>query len=245
LFEIIHPHPDPPPSRGRGISDSSIRRKHTQDSIQKPESSIAERIHIFAGSLRRIFWFLILAVMPVWGPGTDARGGDIYKYKDANGVLHFTDSPKKAGYQLYIRDRASRRPKWSNYAPDTYDLYLDQASQTYQLSFPLLKAMVKVESDFNPRAVSKKGAKGLMQIMPENYRSLQIADPFDPWQNIMGGAQYLRQMVDRYGDTRLALAAYNAGPTAVDQYSDIPPFPETTRYVQKVLHYFDYFKNLN
>jgi soluble lytic murein transglycosylase len=172
-----------------------------------------------------------------------AHGGDIFMYRDTNGVLHFTDSPKKGGYRLYLRDRETGKPGRNTYTPDTYDGYLDQASQAYQLAFPLLKAVVKVESDFNPRAVSRKGAKGLMQIMPENYRQLQIADPFDPWQNIMGGAQYLRQMLDRYGDTRLALAAYNAGPSAVDRYAAIPPYPETTRYVDKVLRYYDLFKH--
>lgn len=185
---------------------------------------------------------LVLVAILLLGSGSLVQAGDIFMYRDANGVLHFTDSPKKGGYRLYLKDRSRKRAVFSAYAPDTYDDYLDQASQTYQLAFPLLKAMVKVESDFNPRAVSKKGAKGLMQIMPENYPRLQIADPFDPWQNIMGGAQYLRQMLDRFGDTRLALAAYNAGPGAVDQYAAIPPYPETTHYVDKVLRYYDHFK---
>jgi soluble lytic murein transglycosylase len=185
---------------------------------------------------------LLVAVVLAWGSGQPVCWGDIYMYRDANGVLHFTDTPKKRGYRLYMKDRQRRRSGFNTYAPNTYDAYLVQASRTYQLSFSLLKAMVKVESDFNPRAISKKGAKGLMQIMPENYPSLQIVDPFDPWESIMGGAQYLRRMLNRFGDTRLALAAYNAGPSAVDQYAAIPPYPETTHYVDKVLRYYDYFK---
>ena len=186
----------------------------------------------------------LVGVILVWeGSFATALGGDIYMYRDANGVLHFTDSPKAGKrHRLYLRDR--QRGAWSpdNYAPDTYDNYLYQAAQTYQVDFPLLKAVVKVESNFNSRAVSRKGAKGLMQIMPSNYRLLQIDNPFDPWQNIMGGAQYLRLMLDRFGDTRLALAAYNAGPNAVDRYAAIPPYPETTRYVDKVLHYYAVFR---
>ena len=106
-------------------------------------------------------------------------------------------------------------------------------SQQYGVSFPLLKAIIKAESDFDPRAVSKKGAKGLMQIMPENFKLLGIKDPFDPSQNIHAGARYFKQMYDRFkGKLALSLAAYNAGPTAVERYNTVPPYEETEEYVE-------------
>lgn len=103
------------------------------------------------------------------------------------------------------------------------------------LSPRLVQAVVQVESSYNPRARSKKGAMGLMQLMPETARELGVRDPWDPSQNISGGTRYLRQQIDRFGDLTLALAAYNAGPTAVQRYRGVPPYAETERYVQKVL----------
>ena len=96
--------------------------------------------------------------------------------------------------------------------------------------------MVRVESDYNPRVISRKGAMGLMQLMPDTARHLSVTDPFDPEQNIRAGVQYISRLLDRYaGDLPLALAAYNAGPTAVDRYNGIPPFNETRRYVVKIM----------
>jgi soluble lytic murein transglycosylase len=102
---------------------------------------------------------------------------------------------------------------------------------------------MKAESGFNPKAISKKGAKGLMQIMPSNFRALGIKDPFNPRESIMGGALYLRQMLDRFnGEVHLALAAYNAGPDSVDRSGGIPPIRETENYVNKVMKYYKIFR---
>lgn len=102
----------------------------------------------------------------------------------------------------------------------------------------LLEAVVQVESGYNPDAVSSKGASGLMQLMPATAQALGVSDPFDPEQNLMGGAKYLRQQLDRFnGDEKKALAAYNAGPGAVTRYNGIPPYPETQRYVTKILSF--------
>ncbi|MBL8060931.1 MAG: lytic transglycosylase domain-containing protein [Chthonomonas sp.] len=98
----------------------------------------------------------------------------------------------------------------------------------------LLEALVSVESNFNPGAVSKSGAQGLTQLMPGTARALGVQDPFDPVQNLRGGAKYLRQMLGKYGDLSKALAAYNAGPGSVDRYQGIPPFRETQNYVRRV-----------
>lgn len=163
---------------------------------------------------------------------------DLYKYRDKKGVLHFSDTKRSKRYRLYHRHRTYRY-----YSSKKYDHYLTLASSHFGVSFPLLKAVIKVESDFNPHAISKKGALGLMQIMPANFKRLKISNPFDPWENIMGGAYYLSQLINRFkGNITLALAAYNAGENAVDRYNDIPPYPETINYVEKVLRYYNHFK---
>lgn len=103
------------------------------------------------------------------------------------------------------------------------------------LNHKLVQAVVQVESGYNPEAVSSKGAMGLMQLMPGTARMLGVSDAFDPQQNIRGGTLYLRQMLERFGDLKLALAAYNAGPGAVERHEGVPPYRETQRYITKVL----------
>lgn len=113
---------------------------------------------------------------------------------------------------------------------------IQAAARRYALDPALLTALIEVESDFDPQAASPAGAKGLMQLMDSTAASLGVSDPFDPVQNVMGGARLLRQLLDRYGgDLRLALAAYNAGASAVDQHGGVPPYRETQAYVSRVL----------
>lgn len=178
---------------------------------------------------------ILLLGMILLMPDTSIRA-DIFKYRDKNGVIHFTNTrpSSRQKFKVYIRERRPRRARFVS--SKKYDKIISEAARRHGLLFSLVKSVIAVESGFDSRSVSRKGAKGLMQIMPANYRALAIRDPFDPYQNIMGGTRYLKQMVDRYnGRLKLALAAYNAGPDAVDRYKGIPPFRETREYVQRVL----------
>ena len=169
---------------------------------------------------------------------------DIYRFIDENGVMHFTNTPTSSvhEYQVFIREK----PKIvSRYSSKKYDNIIADAAKRHGVSFSLLKAIIKAESDFNPRAVSKKGAMGLMQIMPRNINLLGVKDPFDPRENIDAGARYFKQLYERFkGKLALSLAAYNAGPQAVDHYKTIPPYEETEEYVKRVLKFFYNYKNL-
>jgi soluble lytic murein transglycosylase-like protein len=168
---------------------------------------------------------------------------DIYVYADREGVLHFTNVPtssQSSNYKVYIKETPQK--PLESYNEDLYDHVISEASNTHGVSFSLLKALIKTESDFNPRAISSAGARGLMQLMPENIKTLKIKNPFDPRENVMGGTWYLKQLINRFnGKLPLALAAYNAGPGVVEKYQRIPPFQETENFVKQVMEYYSLF----
>lgn len=160
---------------------------------------------------------------------------DIYRYVDEQGVWHFTNIKTDDRYELFIR--TPRRP--SPRRPEVYDDYIEAASRKFGVDSHMIRALIKAESDFDPKAVSKKGAQGLMQLMPETAATLQIKDPFDPRQNIQGGTRYFSELLKRFNnDPALALAAYNAGPESVENHRGIPPIAETKAFVEKVLTYY-------
>ena len=128
-------------------------------------------------------------------------------------------------------------------SPTPFEGEIQAAAQRPGLDPSLLKALIKQESNFNPKAGSPAGAQGLTQLMPGTARSLGVSDPFDPAQAIEGGAKYLKQQLDRFGgDVEKALAAYNAGPGAVQKFGGIPPYPETQNYVKKVMAYAEQYR---
>ena len=167
---------------------------------------------------------------------------DIYMYLDSDGILHFTNTPTSSNYKLYIKEKPRKLPGAEGLT-SRFDHLISEAAHTSGVSFSLIKAMIRVESNFDSEAVSRKGALGLMQIMPKNLEAFNIGDPFDPRENILGGSLYLQRLMKRYdGKLPLALAAYNAGPTIVDRYGYIPPIAETENYVKKVMKFYYVFQ---
>lgn len=164
---------------------------------------------------------------------------DIYRYRDKNGVWHFTNIKNDRRYKLYIR---SSKKKPSEYIRE-YENIIKQASRVFKVEPFLIKAVIKAESDFDNRAVSRKGAQGLMQLMPDTANDMEVEDPFSPEENIFGGTRYLSLLLERFkNNKRLALAAYNAGPEAVEEYGGIPPFSETISFVRRVLNYYKQYR---
>ncbi len=130
-------------------------------------------------------------------------------------------------------------PEWAGIAAAPFAATVQRAALYYQLPAELIWAVIKVESNFRDQAVSRAGARGLMQLMPRTARAIGLEDPLDPEQNILGGAYYLRHLANRYnGDLFFTLAAYNAGPGTVQRFGGIPPYPETQSYIRKVLTYY-------
>jgi hypothetical protein len=180
----------------------------------------------------------------------------IYVYEDPEtGEKFFSNIKMGENSRLYMvvatRNPFLEDPKNSakdiSFSPNLstkFDELFNEIATTYNLDPKLLHAIAKVESNYNPRAVSPKGALGVMQLIPSTARLVGVSDPFDPRENIHGGARYLRYLLDKFGDLTLALAAYNAGPKAVEAYGGIPPYAETQRYVRSVLSLYQRLKEV-
>ncbi|GHD81054.1 lytic transglycosylase domain-containing protein [Vogesella fluminis] len=187
---------------------------------------------------------LLAVLLLLLAPVVDAS---IYAFTDADGTTHFSNVPQDKRYRLVLSTphdsgevaagkrttgtqyRASQRARWSR--------LIDSTAQSLNMDAALLHAVIATESGYNWRAVSPKGAIGLMQLMPATAGRYGVTDPYDPGQNVRAGAQYLRELMGRFGsDLRLVLAAYNAGEQAVARYGNrVPPYQETMQYVPRVL----------
>ena len=164
---------------------------------------------------------------------------DIYRFKDENGVWHFTNIPSDPRYRLYIKEGGL---KAEQYIID-YDAIIHKAAEQFGVDAHLIKAVIMAESSFDPNAISKSGAQGLMQLMPTTADDMRVHDPFDPEENILGGTRYLSLLLKKFKhDKRLAIAAYNAGPKIVANHNSVPPIPETKRFVEKVMKYYMEFR---
>jgi soluble lytic murein transglycosylase-like protein len=165
----------------------------------------------------------------------------IYTRTDKDGVVHFTNVPTDSNFRMY------RPYDWQFIADYSshgrYDSIIRWASRKYGLESALIKAIIRVESNFNPHAVSPKGARGLMQLMPDTITHMDVKNPFDPRENIEAGVRLFRNLMSQLNeDVVLALAAYNAGLTTVLKYNQVPPYSETNGFVEKVLHFFSYYR---
>ena len=176
-----------------------------------------------------LFVVALFAVALLLDPGVVAA--DEAQFVERDGVLYVFNVPGAGS--------------WAGSASPQYGALIDEMAERYQVPAKLIAAVIKAESNFNPRAVSPKGARGLMQLMPATAALLGVRDAFDPRDNVDGGVRHLRALINQYaGDVRLVLAAYNAGSEAVDRVRGVPPYPETQGYVERVLTLFEGPKRL-
>jgi soluble lytic murein transglycosylase-like protein len=190
--------------------------------------------------------------LAVWGQASDAHA-DIYRYVDKDGVIHFSNVTKRGKLVSKAKSRsktAAGAPSAAGASssdpartPDEYDAYIREAASLYQIPEALVRAVIRVESNFDARAISRANAQGLMQLIPATAERMLVTDPFDARQNVLGGTRYLRVLANLFnGNLQLTLAAYNAGEGAVIKYNGIPPYEETQAYVSKVLEYYNIYR---
>jgi soluble lytic murein transglycosylase-like protein len=202
----------------------------------------------------------LLAVIAVALPATllaHEAGADIYSWTDADGVQHFANKPKTNGAaKLYMKskDAPARRPGVNPVPPSDrdinrytrYDEWIRQAASLYQIPEQLVRAIIRCESDYDPRAVSVAGARGLMQLMPDTAERMQVRDIDDPRENIFGGVRLLRILANEFnGDLELTIAAYNAGDGAVMRFGGIPPYQQTRDYVVNVTKFYRRYRSIH
>jgi len=163
---------------------------------------------------------------------------DIFRFRDKEGVWHFSNTQSDARYRLYIRTRGIGGKQYIK----EYEDVIRKAAEQFSIEVNLIKAIIKAESSFDPDAISESGAQGLMQLMPDTANDMKVNDPFDPEENIFGGTRYLSLLLQRFNqDKRLAIAAYNVGPTTVTRHNAVPPIPQTRRFVEKVMRFYREF----
>jgi soluble lytic murein transglycosylase len=211
--------------RRQGERRQGERRSALRDS---PDRRSGERRAVSAG-MAAVF---LMAAAP------SARA-DVYVRRNPKGILEATNLPGRDGFELKYRSKGTLiHSAGFRLRPSTrseYNHHIEAASRLYGVDVNLVRAVIQVESEFDFRAVSTAGAQGLMQLMPFTAKRFGVANPFDPRQNIFGGVQYLRWLLDQFnGDVVLACAGYNAGERAVWRYGGVPPYRETQNYVRKI-----------
>lgn len=166
-------------------------------------------------------------------------GADIYRYVDVDGVIHYSNTQPDEKFTLYLREgtkAAHRAPASSLPTASWTSGYVDRVSRANDLPPALVHAIIKAESNGQRKAVSPKGAMGVMQLMPFTSKRMRVVDPFDPIENIEGGIRYIKELLVSFeGNIINTVAAYNAGPTAVRKYGGVPPYRETRLYVRRVM----------
>ena len=203
------------------------------------------------GTFRVTFMASLLAVaVTVLIICQTAVGSSLYVCRDARGKKYYSNMPESGrcvSYSTRKLGSISFSGKWPGYSGSSYKnvryhKQIDYWGKRYDIDPNLIKAIIKAESGFDRYAVSRKGAQGLMQLMPDTAREMRVSDPFNPEQNIAGGVRYLRKLLKMFnGDLVLSLAAYNAGPGQVKRSGGVPQFNETRRYIKRVLSYYDRF----
>jgi len=190
----------------------------------------------------KIFFFIFL-VFFAFGPALHAA--DLYTFIDEEGNTYYTNIPGEGRMRVPLPEKKSISEPLFKHSQngEAYEPMIVTASQRYSVDPNLVRAVIKAESNFNHRAVSPKGALGLMQLMPETAQKMTVTNPFNPEENIQGGVRYLSELLHLFNwNLPLALAAYNAGPERVIGRNEIPLFEETRNYIQRVMAYY---KNLN
>jgi soluble lytic murein transglycosylase-like protein len=169
-------------------------------------------------------------------------GADIYRYVDGDGVIHYSNTQPDNKFTLYLREgpkAAPRAPASSITGSSWMTGYVDRVSRANDLPPALVHAIIKAESNGQRKALSAKGAKGVMQLMPFTSKRLRVVDPFDPIENIEGGIKYIKELLVAFeGNLTNTIAAYNAGPAAVRKYGGVPPYQETRLYVRRVMYLY-------
>jgi len=180
---------------------------------------------------------IALAAATIWTTGV-AAGADTYRLTDGDGVVHLTNAPTDPRYRGFpvVSGTATGWLRMTETSQHQFSADIREISSRHGVDPLLVESVIRAESAFNPTAVSRTGARGLMQLMPKTAVMLGVRDSFNPRENIEGGVRHLRYLLDRYpGNVSLAVAAYNAGEGAVDSHRGIPPYAETQQYVQRVL----------
>lgn len=186
-----------------------------------------------AGTMMIIWQRLIFAVCLTGIFFVDFSGAAVYKYIDQRGRIHFTNVPVTSEYRYYQAETGESARQMASVGE-----LIQRYALIHGLDADLVRAVVRVESNFIAEAVSPRGAIGLMQLHPQTIADLKVMNPYDPTANIAGGAAYLRRMLDRFDNNLdLALAAYNSGPATVERYAGVPPYRETREYIEKVKYY--------